>query len=206
MEATIEVEGLRKRFGPAVALDGMTFTVAPGQVTGFVGPNGAARATARTTRPLRASRYAVTSSAAAPAIVTSSNRASDSKAATYTASAAGRGRSHPAGTVPSRQNAPISNAVGRLIPACAGGPAASPACTVDFEVSRMASSVTESSPSTVPSATGPKGRAAESMFPIVAAGQGGRIAPHGGPAVPRVRDAAGRAVPPGSDREDGSVA
>ena len=45
MEATIEVEGLRKRFGPAIALDGMTFTVAPGQVTGFVGPNGAGKST-----------------------------------------------------------------------------------------------------------------------------------------------------------------
>ena len=45
MEATIEVSGLRKRFGPAVALDGMSFTVAPGQVTGFVGPNGAGKTT-----------------------------------------------------------------------------------------------------------------------------------------------------------------
>jgi ABC-2 type transport system ATP-binding protein len=45
MEATIEVDGLRKRFGPALALDGMTFTVAPGQVTGFVGPNGAGKST-----------------------------------------------------------------------------------------------------------------------------------------------------------------
>jgi ABC-2 type transport system ATP-binding protein len=45
MEATIEVAGLRKRFGPTVALDGMTFTVAPGQVTGFVGPNGAGKST-----------------------------------------------------------------------------------------------------------------------------------------------------------------
>ena len=83
--------------------------------------NGAASVTARTTIPLRASRYAVTRSAAAPAIVTSSNRTSDTRAATYTASAAGSGRSHPAGTVASRQNAPISNAVGRLIPACTGG-------------------------------------------------------------------------------------
>jgi ABC-2 type transport system ATP-binding protein len=41
MEATIEVSGLRMRFGSTVALDGMSFTVAPGQVTGFVGPNGA---------------------------------------------------------------------------------------------------------------------------------------------------------------------
>ncbi len=45
MEATIEVAGLRKRFGPATALDGMTFTVQPGQVTGFVGPNGAGKST-----------------------------------------------------------------------------------------------------------------------------------------------------------------
>ena len=45
MEATIEVSGLRKRFGAATALDGMTFTVVPGQVTGFVGPNGAGKST-----------------------------------------------------------------------------------------------------------------------------------------------------------------
>ncbi|HMH94689.1 MAG TPA: ATP-binding cassette domain-containing protein, partial [Streptosporangiaceae bacterium] len=45
MEATIEVSGLRKRFGPTLALDGMSFTVMPGQVTGFVGPNGAGKST-----------------------------------------------------------------------------------------------------------------------------------------------------------------
>jgi ABC-2 type transport system ATP-binding protein len=45
MEATIEVTGLRKRFGSTLALDGMTFVVAPGQVTGFVGPNGAGKST-----------------------------------------------------------------------------------------------------------------------------------------------------------------
>jgi ABC-2 type transport system ATP-binding protein len=45
MEATIEVSGLRKRFGPAQALDGVTFSVLPGQVTGFVGPNGAGKST-----------------------------------------------------------------------------------------------------------------------------------------------------------------
>jgi ABC-2 type transport system ATP-binding protein len=45
MEAAIEVAGLRKRFGAAQALDGMTFTVLPGQVTGFVGPNGAGKST-----------------------------------------------------------------------------------------------------------------------------------------------------------------
>ena len=44
-DVTIEVNGLRKRFGPTVALDGMTFTVPPGQVTGFIGPNGAGKST-----------------------------------------------------------------------------------------------------------------------------------------------------------------
>ena len=45
METTIEVSGLRKRFEATVALDGMTFTVEPGQVTGFIGPNGAGKST-----------------------------------------------------------------------------------------------------------------------------------------------------------------
>ena len=45
MNATIEIDGLRKRFGPTQALDGMTFTVHPGHVTGFVGPNGAGKST-----------------------------------------------------------------------------------------------------------------------------------------------------------------
>ncbi|MCW2880616.1 MAG: lantibiotic transport ATP-binding protein [Sphaerisporangium sp.] len=45
MQATIEVNGLRKHFGPTVALDGMSFTVKPGHVTGFVGPNGAGKST-----------------------------------------------------------------------------------------------------------------------------------------------------------------
>jgi ABC-2 type transport system ATP-binding protein len=44
-EATITVTGLRKRFGAATALDGMTFSVQPGLVTGFVGPNGAGKST-----------------------------------------------------------------------------------------------------------------------------------------------------------------
>ena len=45
MNATIEIDGLRKRFGATQALDGMTFTVRPGQVTGFAGPNGAGKST-----------------------------------------------------------------------------------------------------------------------------------------------------------------
>jgi ABC-2 type transport system ATP-binding protein len=45
MRTTIEVQGVVKSFGPTLALDGMTFTVAPGRVTGFVGPNGAGKTT-----------------------------------------------------------------------------------------------------------------------------------------------------------------
>ena len=41
----IEVTELRKRYGPTQSLDGMTFSVPPGQVTGFVGPNGAGKST-----------------------------------------------------------------------------------------------------------------------------------------------------------------
>jgi len=44
-KASIAVSGLRKRFGATLALDGMSFTVRPGQVTGFVGPNGAGKST-----------------------------------------------------------------------------------------------------------------------------------------------------------------
>jgi ABC-2 type transport system ATP-binding protein len=44
-DATIVVSGLRKRFGETVALDGLSFTVQPGTVTGFVGPNGAGKST-----------------------------------------------------------------------------------------------------------------------------------------------------------------
>jgi ABC-2 type transport system ATP-binding protein len=44
-DATIEVAGLSKRFGQTVALDGLSFTVTPGHVTGFVGPNGAGKST-----------------------------------------------------------------------------------------------------------------------------------------------------------------
>lgn len=41
----IVVAGLRKRYGATLALDGMSFTVRPGRVTGFVGPNGAGKST-----------------------------------------------------------------------------------------------------------------------------------------------------------------
>jgi len=45
MDATIEAAGLRKRYGATVAVDDLSFTVGPGQVTGFVGPNGAGKST-----------------------------------------------------------------------------------------------------------------------------------------------------------------
>ncbi|MFC4585958.1 ATP-binding cassette domain-containing protein [Sphaerisporangium corydalis] len=41
----IEVRGLRKRFGPVLAVDDLTFDVRPGTVTGFLGPNGAGKTT-----------------------------------------------------------------------------------------------------------------------------------------------------------------
>ena len=45
MTATIEARGLTKHFGRTVAVDDLSFTVVPGQVTGFVGPNGAGKST-----------------------------------------------------------------------------------------------------------------------------------------------------------------
>jgi ABC-2 type transport system ATP-binding protein len=41
----IQVQGLTKRYGTTVAVDGLTFDVAPGRVTGFLGPNGAGKST-----------------------------------------------------------------------------------------------------------------------------------------------------------------
>lgn len=45
MEATIEARDLRKRYGSTIAVDGLSFTVLPGHVTGFVGPKGAGKST-----------------------------------------------------------------------------------------------------------------------------------------------------------------
>jgi ABC-2 type transport system ATP-binding protein len=45
MTAVIEVAGLRKSFGRARALDGLDLAVAPGEVHGFLGPNGSGKTT-----------------------------------------------------------------------------------------------------------------------------------------------------------------
>ena len=41
----IEVENLTKRYGDRTAVDGVSFQVQPGIVTGFLGPNGAGKST-----------------------------------------------------------------------------------------------------------------------------------------------------------------
>ena len=45
VQATIEAHDLSKRYGKTVAVDGLSFLVQPGRVTGFVGPNGAGKST-----------------------------------------------------------------------------------------------------------------------------------------------------------------
>jgi ABC-2 type transport system ATP-binding protein len=42
----LEFEAATKRFGDLMALDGCTFSAAPGRLTGFLGPNGAGKSTA----------------------------------------------------------------------------------------------------------------------------------------------------------------
>lgn len=41
----IKADGLTKRYGEKIAVDGLTFSVEPGRVTGFLGPNGAGKST-----------------------------------------------------------------------------------------------------------------------------------------------------------------
>ena len=44
-ESAIDVCHLTKRFGSALAVDDLSFTAAPGRVTGFLGPNGSGKPT-----------------------------------------------------------------------------------------------------------------------------------------------------------------
>jgi ABC-type multidrug transport system ATPase subunit len=41
----IEARGLTKRYGTTTAVDGLSFTVQPGRITGFLGPNGSGKTT-----------------------------------------------------------------------------------------------------------------------------------------------------------------
>jgi ABC-2 type transport system ATP-binding protein len=41
----IQAEHLTKRYGERLAVDDLSFTIHPGQVTGFLGPNGAGKST-----------------------------------------------------------------------------------------------------------------------------------------------------------------
>jgi ABC-type multidrug transport system ATPase subunit len=41
----VEIEGLVKRFGDVTALDGITLSIAPGELFGFIGPDGAGKTT-----------------------------------------------------------------------------------------------------------------------------------------------------------------
>jgi ABC-2 type transport system ATP-binding protein len=43
--AAIEIEGLSKRYGPTLAVDGLSFSVQHGRIVAFLGPNGAGKTT-----------------------------------------------------------------------------------------------------------------------------------------------------------------
>ena len=45
MQPIIEVERIRKTYGETVAVDGVSFSVQPGEIFGIIGPNGAGKTT-----------------------------------------------------------------------------------------------------------------------------------------------------------------
>ena len=44
-DSVVRAESLTKRFGSIVAVDDLSFVLAPGTITGFLGPNGAGKTT-----------------------------------------------------------------------------------------------------------------------------------------------------------------
>src|SRR5262249_24958123 len=44
-DPVVKVEGLRKSYGSLVAVDGISFNVAQGEILGLIGPNGAGKTT-----------------------------------------------------------------------------------------------------------------------------------------------------------------